>query len=138
MSQRRILWADDQIDELRGQILFLQGKGYEVVGVSNGDDALDLVLHEQQQRILGLVGFVAEAFLAVRLVILIVAFEPDHLAVALESQHVGRDAVQEPAVVRDDQDAAGKLQQRLLEGAQRLDVQIVGRLVEQQHVAARP
>lgn len=43
MSQRRILWVDDQIDELRGQILFLEGKGYEVVGVSNGDDALDLL-----------------------------------------------------------------------------------------------
>ena len=34
MSQRRILWADDQIDELRGQVLFLEGKGYEVVGRS--------------------------------------------------------------------------------------------------------
>ena len=43
---RRILWADDQIDELRSQILFLEGKGFEVVGVSNGDDALDLLGRE--------------------------------------------------------------------------------------------
>jgi len=43
MTQRSILWADDQIEELRSQILFLEGKGYQVVGVSNGDDALDLM-----------------------------------------------------------------------------------------------
>ena len=43
MSQRTVLWADDQIEELRSQILFLEGKGYEVVGVSNGDDAISMV-----------------------------------------------------------------------------------------------
>lgn len=52
MSQRRILWADDQIDELGGQILFLEGKGYEVVGVSNGDDALDLLGRERFDAVL--------------------------------------------------------------------------------------
>jgi CheY-like chemotaxis protein len=52
MSQRRILWADDQIDELRGQVLFLEGKGYEVVGVSNGDDALDLLARESFDAVL--------------------------------------------------------------------------------------
>lgn len=52
MSQRRILWADDQIDELRGQILFLTGKGYDVVGVSNGDDALDLLGREHFDAVL--------------------------------------------------------------------------------------
>ncbi|RKZ17663.1 PglZ domain-containing protein [bacterium] len=52
MSQRRILWADDQIDELRGQIIFLEGKGYEVVGVSNGDDALDLLARESFEAVL--------------------------------------------------------------------------------------
>lgn len=52
MSQRRILWADDQIDELRGQILFLEGKGYQVVGVSNGDDALDLLGRESFDAVL--------------------------------------------------------------------------------------
>ncbi len=40
MTTRAILWIDDQISELRSQILFLESKGYEVVGVSNGDDAL--------------------------------------------------------------------------------------------------
>lgn len=43
MTTRTILWADDQIEELRSQILFLQGKGFEVVGASNGEDAISLV-----------------------------------------------------------------------------------------------
>lgn len=36
-----ILWADDEIDLLKPQILFLQEKGHEVVTVTNGHDALD-------------------------------------------------------------------------------------------------
>lgn len=38
-----ILWADDEIDLLKPHIMFLQKKGYEVVTVSNGRDALDAV-----------------------------------------------------------------------------------------------
>lgn len=49
---RRILWVDDQIEELRSQILFLEGRGYEVVGVSNGDDALDLLGRERFDAVL--------------------------------------------------------------------------------------
>jgi hypothetical protein len=71
-------------------------------------------------------------------VVLVVALEPDHLAVALEGQDVRRDAVEEPAVVGDHDGAAGEVQQRLLERPQRLDVEVVGRLVEQQHVGAVP
>lgn len=37
----KILWADDEIDLLKPQILFLQEKGYEVITVTNGHDALD-------------------------------------------------------------------------------------------------
>jgi CheY-like chemotaxis protein len=36
-----ILWVDDEIDSLKSQIIFLQGKGYKVTPVSNGYDALD-------------------------------------------------------------------------------------------------
>jgi DNA-binding response OmpR family regulator len=36
-----ILWADDEIDMLKPQILFLEEKGYDVVAVSNGQDAVD-------------------------------------------------------------------------------------------------
>ncbi|MCB9314070.1 MAG: PglZ domain-containing protein [Lewinellaceae bacterium] len=37
----KILWADDEIDILKPQILFLQEKGYEVITVSNGYDAIE-------------------------------------------------------------------------------------------------
>ena len=36
-----ILWADDEIDMLKPQIMFLEEKGYDVVAVSNGLDAVD-------------------------------------------------------------------------------------------------
>ena len=37
-----LLWVDDEIELLRAHIIFLEKKGYEVVTVSNGDDAIDL------------------------------------------------------------------------------------------------
>lgn len=37
----RILWADDEIDLLKPHILFLQDKGYEIVPVISGQDAID-------------------------------------------------------------------------------------------------
>ena len=52
MSRRRILWADDHIEELRSHILFLEGKGFDVVGASNGDDALDLLRNEAFDAVL--------------------------------------------------------------------------------------
>ncbi|MFU8812608.1 MAG: response regulator [Balneolaceae bacterium] len=39
----RILWADDEIDQLKAHIIFLEKKGFEVVPVSNGEDAVSLV-----------------------------------------------------------------------------------------------
>lgn len=41
MPTTTILWADDEIDLLKPQILFLKEKGYDVVTVSNGIDAID-------------------------------------------------------------------------------------------------
>lgn len=43
----RILWADDEIDLLKPHILFLKNKGYDVVTVSNGRDALDALDNEK-------------------------------------------------------------------------------------------
>lgn len=43
MNNGLILWADDEIDLLKPHIMFLNAKGYEVVTVSNGRDALDAV-----------------------------------------------------------------------------------------------
>ncbi|MFN8338127.1 MAG: bifunctional response regulator/alkaline phosphatase family protein [Saprospiraceae bacterium] len=39
----KILWADDEIDMLKPQLFFLEKKGYDVVTVSNGHDALDVL-----------------------------------------------------------------------------------------------
>lgn len=41
MSNGLLLWADDEIELLRAHILFLQKKGYDVVTVTNGTDAID-------------------------------------------------------------------------------------------------
>ena len=43
MKKTRILWTDDEIDSLRAHIMFLEGKGFEVVTANNGTDAIDLV-----------------------------------------------------------------------------------------------
>lgn len=43
----RILWADDEIDLLKPHILFLKNKGYDVVTVSSGRDALDALDNEK-------------------------------------------------------------------------------------------
>mmetsp|Transcript_23472 Transcript_23472/g.69301 ORF Transcript_23472/g.69301 Transcript_23472/m.69301 type:complete len:222 (-) Transcript_23472:634-1299(-) len=70
----------------------------------------------------------------VLLVLLVVALEPDPLGVALRRQDVRRDAVEEEAVVAHHEDAARKVEQRLLQAAHRVDVKVVGRLVEQQEM----
>lgn len=36
-----ILWVDDEIEHLRAHIIFLEKKGYEVVTVTNGPDAIE-------------------------------------------------------------------------------------------------
>ena len=41
MSNGLLLWADDEIELLRAHLLFLEKKGYEVVTVTNGTDAID-------------------------------------------------------------------------------------------------
>ena len=46
MKSETLLWADDEVDLLKPHILFLRQKGYEVVTVNNGLDALDRVKKE--------------------------------------------------------------------------------------------
>ena len=43
IPSKRLLWVDDEIDLLRPHLLVVQGKGYHVDAVANGDDALDLL-----------------------------------------------------------------------------------------------
>lgn len=42
MTNGRLLWVDDEVDLLKGHIVFLQNKGYEVATCTNGADAIDL------------------------------------------------------------------------------------------------
>ena len=51
MTNGLLLWVDDEIEQLRAHLLFLEKKGYEVVTVSNGTDAIE----ECQQRSFDLV-----------------------------------------------------------------------------------
>src|SRR5262249_7468270 len=80
-------------------------------------------------------GF-AELALLVVLVLAEVALEPTHLAVALEGEHMGGDAVEEPTVVADHDRTSGERLETGLERPQRVDVEVVRGFVEQQHVAA--
>ena len=41
MSQ--ILWVDDEVDLLQPYIIYLKGKGYDVVTATNGDDAIEAI-----------------------------------------------------------------------------------------------
>lgn len=43
MEKITILWADDEIDLLKPHILFLNGKGYELITALSGDEAIDIV-----------------------------------------------------------------------------------------------
>jgi CheY-like chemotaxis protein len=40
---KHILWVDDEIDQLKSHIIFLESRGYKVTEASNGDDAVALV-----------------------------------------------------------------------------------------------
>ena len=82
----------------------------------------------------GLVCGRAETGLSVRFVLGIISIEPDHLAVALEGEHVGGDAVEEPPVVADDDSAAGKILQCFFQGAHGVDVQVIGGLVKEKDI----
>src|SRR6185437_9162695 len=81
-------------------------------------------------------GLGAEPAAPVGLGVGVIAFEPHDLAVALEGEDVGRDTVEKTPVVRNDDGAARIIEQRLLQRAQRIDIEIVGRLVEQEEVGA--
>src|SRR5437879_6803153 len=90
-----------------------------------------LVLHAMRND-----AVLAETAHLVLFVVLEIAFEPLDMAVAFEGQDMGRDAVEEPAIMADDDGAAGEILQRLFERAERVDVEVVGRFVEEQHIGA--
>ena len=54
-----------------------------------------------------------------------VPFAPVDVAFAFKGQDVRGDAVEEPAIVADDDDAADVVEDRFFEGAERVDIEIV-------------
>ena len=103
-----------------------------------GAEAIDEAL---QVRALGLRLFVGDLLQAQVLGALalergVVARVELGLAV-VQVQRVGGDLVEELAVVRDQQQRARVLEQPLLQPQHRVEVEVVGRLVEQQQVARR-
>ena len=48
MSKVKILWADDEIDLLKPQLFFLEKKGYEIIEVTNGHDALEVMAEDKE------------------------------------------------------------------------------------------
>jgi DNA-binding response OmpR family regulator len=48
----KILWADDEMDHLQPHVLFLQEKGYSVLTVKSGDEALEVLGKEQPDLVL--------------------------------------------------------------------------------------
>jgi CheY-like chemotaxis protein len=50
--RRRILWVDDEVDFLRPHIHLLEERGYQVTAVTNGEDAISLILSEPYDLIL--------------------------------------------------------------------------------------
>ncbi len=50
--KNKILWVDDEIDQLKSHILFLEEKGYSVVPISNAEDAITYIKKEYFDLIL--------------------------------------------------------------------------------------
>src|ERR1700728_2327578 len=79
---------------------------------------------------MGPVGVDAEAAFSVRFIFGVVAVKKAYLAFTFEGEDVGCDAVEEPAVVGDDDGTAREIFQGFFERAHGVDVDIVGRLVQ--------
>ena len=52
MQQLRILWVDDEVEHLKPFVIFLNERGYKVKTVSNGADAVDIIVKEKYDLIL--------------------------------------------------------------------------------------
>ena len=95
-----------------------------------------LVLFLHQLTIAAFLNFlIAEAAGLVYLIVGVAAFEVEHFAVAFKGKDVSTDAVEDPTVVADHYRTASKGFKTFLKGAERIDVDVVGWLVEKQHVA---
>ena len=69
------------------------------------------------------------------LILAVVAGEEFDVGIPFESNDMGGDAVEEPAVMGNDHHRTGEFQQGIFQGAQGFYIEVIGRLVEQQDVA---
>ncbi len=83
-----------------------------------------------------LIGVGPQSLVPLSLVRLIIAVAPDDLAIPLEGEDVGRDPVEEPTIVADHDRASRRSRGSPLPGREHVDVEVVGRLVEQEQVPA--
>ena len=74
----------------------------------------------------------------IRLVVRMVARKPDDLGIPFEGEDMRGDPVEKPSIVAHHNRTPGELDERIVERAKRVDVEIVGRLVEQEEVRATP
>ena len=79
--------------------------------------------------------FNAQSLGFVHFIVGIAAFKEEHIAVAFEGQNVCADAIEEPAVVADHYGATGEAFEAFFQGTEGVDVDVVGRLVEEEDVA---
>ena len=106
-----------------------------LLGLLPGDVAADEVLGARDRRRLPLVGGVEPLvpLLALDDVFVVAARVDDHLA-GFHLDDVATDRAQKVAIVRDQHERLGPLAQPLLEVLGGLDVEVVGRLVEEQQI----
>ena len=43
MNEIKVLWIDDEVENLKPHFLFLNSRGYQTTGATNGQDALDFI-----------------------------------------------------------------------------------------------
>src|SRR4051812_18400880 len=84
-----------------------------------------------------LICVVAEAAFAVSLVFAVISIKVFHVAIPLEGEDMRCYAVEEPAVVADDDCAAGEILQGFFECPHGVYIEVIRGLVEKDDVAAR-
>ena len=84
----------------------------------------------------GAFGDITEPFFALLFVDAVVAFAPNDGSIAFEGEYMCGDAIEEPAVVADDDSAATECFESFFEGAEGIDIEVIGGFVEEQEVSA--
>ena len=81
-------------------------------------------------------SFLTQSFAFVFFVLLVIAFKERPLRVTFSSEDVGTNAIEEPAVMADNNGTARELKQCIFQCAQGFNVQIIRWFIEQQHITA--